>query len=445
MEKPQDSPFARRLERALEELPSALFLIAPDERFVFVNRAAEVLAGRARDGLVGKTIKEALGEGPLGKQFAVIALRARSGSPPVEYALRYELPSGAWFEAGFTAAVVGEAARHAEDCDVVVTGRELHAPKEDLKLRTPGALPAEVEADLRARLRQAERQMARSEKLAAVGQMAAGLVHEINAPLGALSGLVQIMQADARPEDSAGGMLDQMAGELERIRRIAENMLELALSSTGVEAETFAPVDLREVAESVLRLMEPQLKVARVRVEFKEDLSSAGACVLGSADRLKQVVMNLVLNATQAMSPPGEVPVRGGKLFVRLISDKVQPRDLPLRPSRADDLAGKDTQALRVEAVRRAALESAPPWRVGMALVRLEIEDTGPGIPEEILEKICEPFFTTKPRGEGTGLGLSTVEAIVRAHGGVIAAGNAPGGGARFTIRLPTREGSPSP
>jgi signal transduction histidine kinase len=139
------------------------------------------------------------------------------------------------------------------------------------------------------------------------------------------------------------------------------------------------------------------------------------------------------------MSPSDDDERKGGTLTVRLLTDGVTADDLPPRLSRADDLAKKDTQALNIEAIRRAAHGAAPPWREGMGLVRLEIEDTGPGIPDEALPRIFEPFFTTKPRGSGTGLGLSTVEGIVRAHGGAIRAENIPAGGARFTVRLPAR------
>jgi signal transduction histidine kinase len=266
--------------------------------------------------------------------------------------------------------------------------------------------------------------------------MAAGLVHEINNPLGALSGLVQILQMDVPGDDPASGVLSEMSGELERIRKLAEGMLDIARSSAGEGAESFRAVDLRALLGSVLDLMLPQLKIARVKLV--RELGEGGARVLGSEDRLRQVVMNLILNAVQSMSPDGEERPEGGTLTVRLRGDEVTRGDLPPRLTRADDLADKDTRALHVEAIMRAARGAAPPWRAGMPLARIEIEDTGPGIPEEALPRIFEPFYTTKPRGRGTGLGLSTVEAIVRAHGGSVVAENVPGG-ARFTVRIPAR------
>jgi len=424
-----------RLELAMDELPFALFLVDPAGRFAFVNRAAEIASGHRREELVGRQIKESLAGSGLAEPLAVVVERARSGRAPLEYRVAYDLPSGGHFEMGLTAALAAGAPGHREELDVVVVGRDLHAPCEELRLRARSMLPAEVESDLRARLRQVERQMARSEKLVAIGQMAAGFVHEINNPLGALSGLVQMMQMDSPREGPQAAVLAQMSGELDRIRRIAESLLELARTPEGTGAEAFRAVDLAALARDVLELMQPQLRAARVRAGLESHLSSAQ--VLGDPDRLRQLLMNLILNAVQAMSPPGETPPRGGRLTVRLLADRVSEEDLPPRPSRAQDLAGRGEDVLVEEAGRRAATEAAPPWREGLELVRLEVEDTGPGIPAEVMPRLFEPFFTTKPPGRGTGLGLSTAQAIARAHGGTISAANAPGGGAVFTVRLP--------
>jgi PAS domain S-box-containing protein len=422
------------LERATNEAPSGLFVFDGEGKFEFVNRSGESLCGIAAEELRGKTIAEALGAGALSSQLGVIVERARSGKAPLEYEISYALPSGARFDVGFTAALVGESALY-EDGEVVVVARDLHAPAERLKLRTPASLTAEQQADLRNRLRQVERQMARSEKLVAVGQMAAGFVHEINNPLGALSGLIQILQMELDDADPTREMLEEVAGELDRIHRIADSMLELARSSSGEGSEAFAAVNLGELAKSVLRLMGPQLRVARVKHEICVEEGPLWA--LGDADRLKQVLMNLILNAAQAMSPADMTPPPGGKIVLSIAKDIVKAEDLPPRPTRAQDLAGRGPDALREEAGKRVAGEQAPPWKEDLPLVRIEVRDNGPGLPEDRVGRIFEPFFTTKPPGEGTGLGLSTVEAIVRAHGGTVRAYNGEAGGAVFSIRLP--------
>ena len=432
-----------RYDAAADQLPFALFVVDSGERFVYANRAAEILTGRSRRDLVGRSIAEALaedeaGEETLAERLSVIVRRARSGRDPVEYEIAYALPTGARFDVGFTAALVGRAPLDREESDVVVAGRDLHAPGEGIKLRAGSKLSAEAEADLRRRLRQVERQMARSERLMAIGQMAAGFVHEINNPLGALQGLVQILQMDIDEKDPTSEVLADVSGEIGRIERIAEGMLELAKSSGGLGTPGFAPVDVVEVVGPVVRIMTPQLKVRRVKVARADP--DAGAWVLGDADRLRQMLMNLILNASQAMSPGDVHPVRGGTITILVKEDEVSAADLPERPSRAADLAEADHEAIRREVGKRAATDAAPPWREGMKLVRIEVEDSGPGIPEHVLGRIFEPFFTTRSAVGGTGLGLSTSEAIVRAHGGTITAENVEAGGAHFTVRFPACE-----
>jgi len=423
------------IERVADEIPYGLFVVDGDGRLGYVNRAAEVMCGRKGVEVVGREIDEGIGGGALSSQFRVVVDRARSGKAPLEYEISYSLQSGAHFDIGLTASLMGEVTSHREEGQVVVVARDLHAPAERLKLRAPANITAEQQADLRRRLRQAERQMARSEKLVAVGQMAAGFVHEINNPLGALSGLIQVMEMDLDEKDPSREMLEEVAQELDRIHRIADSMLELARSSSGEGSEAFQAVDLDDLVKSVLRLMGPQLRVARVKSEVVVD--GKRPWVYGDPDRLKQVLMNLILNAAQSMSPSDQMPPKGGRVRVAIGGDEVRAEDMPPRPTRAADLAGRDTRALHAEAENRAAGDQAPPWQEGLPLVRIEVSDTGPGIPEDKLARLFEPFFTTKPPGEGTGLGLSTVEAIIRAHGGTITAGNRPEGGAVFSIRLP--------
>lgn len=440
-------PAGDRLARAVEALAPALLVLDADEKFVYANRAAEILVGRPRADLLGRTIEDALGAGGLGESLAVVARRARSGGKAVEYRVAYDLPSGAHFDVGLTATTVETAAaggpvRSAPRgaggtgvSDVVVVGRERHAPAEDLRVREGALLSARQQAELRGLVRQAERQMARSEKLVAVGQMAAGFVHEINNPLGALSGLVQVLQEEMDQDDPASKVLVQMSSELARIHRVAEDMLELARSHAGAGSESFGPVEMNALVCRVLDLMQPQFKVARVKSEHEARLRPAW--VLGDADRLYQVLMNLMLNAVQAMQPSEVHPPPGGRLVVRVLGDAAAKEDLPPRPKRVDDLAGAAAKDIRLEAVLRATGSVAPPWTEGMPLVRVEVQDTGPGVPREIADRLFEPFFTTKPRDQGTGLGLSTAEATVRAHGGSIRVENPQTGGARFVIRLP--------
>jgi signal transduction histidine kinase/CheY-like chemotaxis protein len=249
-------------------------------------------------------------------------------------------------------------------------------------------------------LKQAEARLIHAGKLAAIGQLASGVAHEINNPAMALEAAIAIIgiafdQARARarvtmPEGwipdatiKAVDMALQDAGEaLDRIRRLTGDLRTFARA----DDEVLRPVQLDEVIRISCRLAE---STVRPRAELVVDLQPVPT-VLGSRGRLGQVVTNLLVNAAQAM------------------------------------LESAREQNVIVVSTRVAGDE-----------VLLSIEDSGPGIPVDLRKKIFEPFFTTKPEGVGTGLGLSLVAEIVRAHRGRIEVSTGVRGGARFEIHLP--------
>lgn len=283
----------------------------------------------------------------------------------------------------------------------IAAGKETHVPVEGTAELARLAVSfnemqkqlLEEKQELRARLAELERATAelgaaqqslvRSEKLASVGRLAAGIAHEIGNPLSAISGLVELVESgDLAPEEQRE-FLGRVRKETERINRIIRDLLDFARSEpTAHEAD--ATCDLVEVVEDAVRLVGPQADLRQVTLErrFEEDVPRAA----GSAARLAQVVLNLLLNA-------------------------------------ADAIGGEGT--IRLEVSRDGE------W------VALVVQDTGPGIPAAILEDIFEPFVTTKPPGEGTGLGLAVCQTLVEQLGGTIEAENAEEGGARFTVRLP--------
>jgi signal transduction histidine kinase len=225
------------------------------------------------------------------------------------------------------------------------------------------------------------RRMVQVEKMAALGRMAAGIVHEVNNPLSAILGLTEVLlrRPDTRPESLP--TLLKIDAEVRRIKVLMVNMLGFSRGTLPA----MGPVELRQVAEETLALADPELRRRRVAacVEAAPDLPPA----LGDAHALKQVLFNLVLNAAQAIDG------RGGHVWLRL-----------------EEAGGR----LQVEAA-----------------------DDGPGVPPEIADRIFEPFFTTKPEGQGTGLGLFTSAEIVRRHGSRIWVESRPGGGAVFGFDLP--------
>jgi PAS domain S-box-containing protein len=222
----------------------------------------------------------------------------------------------------------------------------------------------------------------RSEKLAALGTLAAGLAHELNNPIGIMSSRIELMLTDdAGLSEEAREDLRVLHRQAQRVARITQGLLSFARRSPADPA----PVDLNHVVSETLMLVERQLAKAGVRVTV--DLAPDLPAVLGDADALQQVVLNLVTNARDALAEGGELRVASG----------VRPAD--------------------------------------PTVVQLTVEDSGPGIAPEHLTHVFDPFFTTK--ATGTGLGLSITHGIVREHRGAIDVQSTPGTGTRFVLSFP--------
>ncbi|MET0339478.1 MAG: ATP-binding protein [Polyangiales bacterium] len=256
--------------------------------------------------------------------------------------------------------------------------RELREDKRALETRL-----RELEETARA-LRATQDQLIRSEKLAGVGRLAAGVAHEIGNPLAAILGFVQLLQLGGLPEAEARDFLARIRSETERIHHIIRDLLGYARlpPSEGAAVET---ADLARVADEAVALVAPQKDLRRITLERR--VHGERFDVRGSAHELTQIALNLLLNAADAVG--GE-----GHILVELTREG-------------------DTCALGVS-------------------------DSGPGIAEEIRAHLFEPFATTKPQGQGTGLGLAVCHAIVARLGGSIEGENLPHRGARFTVRLPS-------
>jgi signal transduction histidine kinase len=224
-----------------------------------------------------------------------------------------------------------------------------------------------------------------SEKVAAMGSLLAGVAHELNNPLTVILGSVQLLRLFAKDPEALARRVDSIGGAAHRCVRIVRNFLSLARQRPPERTD----VRLHDVLQGAVELLAYELRLddVEVAVDIPKDLPILSA----DPHQLHQVLVNLITNAHQAMrrSP--------------------QPRRIAL-----------------------TARHDAPRGRV-----RLEVTDTGPGVPQALQAKIFEPFFTTKPTGEGTGLGLSLCRGMIEEHGGTIEHDNEPGRGSRFTIELP--------
>jgi signal transduction histidine kinase len=242
-----------------------------------------------------------------------------------------------------------------------------------------------------------ERRLRQTEKLAAVGRLAAGLAHEIGAPLHVIRGRAETMLRREQEPEVRRRNLGIIVEQIGRITLIVRNLLEFSRRREPQVQD----VDLAAVAERVLELLEGEFARAAIRVVRE---GSGPALIRGDPHLLHQVVLNIVLNAVQAL----------------------------------ESVPGKRELAVRFD---EGALDGVHPGEY-VAAVALEVEDSGPGIPEDVLPQIFEPFFTTRTGGQGTGLGLAVAVGIVEEHGGRIEAANRRGpdgapAGAVFRVLLP--------
>jgi len=234
-------------------------------------------------------------------------------------------------------------------------------------------------------LQQAQEGLIRSEKMVTVGRLAAGLAHELGNPLGAVLGFVHLLRDSDLPESTRLDFLQRMENELSRMDAIIRALLDFARpAKTKPEA-----VDLNQIVADGLALTEVQKW--RQGLEVTSEAAPELPPARGEANRLTQVLLNLLANAGQAMSGRGRLTVATGR--------------------KGDE-------------------------------VFMTVSDNGPGIAEEDLPHIFEPFFTRKEPGQGTGLGLSVSLSIVESFGGRIEVQSQPDQGATFTVFLPIWEES---
>jgi two-component system NtrC family sensor kinase len=230
--------------------------------------------------------------------------------------------------------------------------------------------------------RRTQAQLFQAEKMSAIGQLVGGMAHEINNPLASILVNMELLLAEST-DPAQLETLQAVKAETDRAAQIVRNLLTY-LRGQGSER---ALIDLRDAVQGAVALRKNQL--ANQQIEVLVDLPAEPVPVWGNKVNLQQVLMNLLINAEQAIRSAGG----RGKVWIRLTAT--------------------DQEA------------------------SLTVDDDGPGIPPDSLTRIFDPFYTTKPEGEGTGLGLSVSAGIVSDHGGTIYARERPGGGARFLIGLP--------
>jgi PAS domain S-box-containing protein len=346
------------LEKLLDHANAPIVVIGRDRELRVVNRAFLSMTGRVRDELLGRDFVTLLPE-PERARILPVFLRALRGEPTTNFEVRVERQTG-----GLARLAINTASILASDGGVegvIAIGRDL------------------------TEVRELEEQVIQAEKLATLGQLAAGVVHELNNPLTSISVYGEHLlrkgaQSGSDPADLE--KLRRIVESADRILKFTRDLVTYARPST----EDSSLVAIREVLEQSLSFCEHVVSDASARVVRRYE--DADAVVHAVKGQLHQVFINLITNACHAL------PDSNGEIVL-------------------------------------ATFTSSD------GLVHVRVEDNGHGIPAHQRDRIFEPFFSTKGEGKGTGLGLSIVRNIVQQHGGSIAVHERDGGGTAFEIRLP--------
>ncbi len=346
--------FARRL---VESFPDLIFVVDAERRFTFVSPKVEEVLGYNTQETIGTIFGERT---HLEERSAVLAvfedlLQGKRKFSSIEFRVRHK--QGEWRRLRCHFSPLFDVNGKIEG--VVISGRDITEVK------------------------RLEEQLIQAEKLAAMGQMLAGVAHELNNPLTAILGASELLRDRPGIDDNIKRQLEMTYRQARRAARIVQNLLEFSRPASPQKKA----LDLNAVVDRTLQLHEHSLRRNSIQVDFHP--APGIPPTVGDANQLIQVFLNLVGNAEQAIRevrPSGRIQIRLGQRASRIF---------------------------------------------------VTFQDDGAGIKPDVLPKIFDPFFTTKRPGGGTGLGLSICMSIVREHGGDMEVESLPAGGAAFTVFLP--------
>jgi two-component system NtrC family sensor kinase len=350
----QQQEFARRL---IDSFPDLIFVVDPERRYTFVSPRFKEVLGYEPSEVIGLTFGERSHSDDRPAMIALFddLIAGKQNFASIEVRSRHK--QGEWRSLKCNFSPLFNEAGKIEG--VVISGRDVTEVK------------------------RLESQLIQAEKLAAMGQMLAGVAHELNNPLTAILGASELLRDRQGVDDNTKRQLEMTHRQARRAARIVQNLLEFSRPASPQKKA----LDLNLVIDRTLQLHEHSLRRNNVEVEFQ---SVPGfPLIVGDANQLIQIFLNLISNAEQAIREvrqSGRIQIRLGHTGNRVFAT---------------------------------------------------VQDDGVGIKPEALPKLFDPFFTTKRPGGGTGLGLSICMSIVREHGGNIEASSLPAGGAAFTVSLP--------
>jgi PAS domain S-box-containing protein len=377
-----------RLSSILDGSPFPTFVIDNQRKVILWNRACESLTSMAREEVLGKTLDwSRFYREPGHASLAELVLELDE-----EELLKRE-----------SSRMVRPFRTHPEAFEVVermwIGGEERILHVVATRLRDPsgkviGAIQSAQDITDKERL---ERQLQHAQKMEALGTLAGGMAHEFNNILAAIQAYVQIMLMSVEKEHPLKEYLEEIKESCDRAANLTHKMLTFARLDGGEKI----PVKINQVVESVHQLLRQTIPP---QIEIESELQGGLPFILAEFNQLEQVLLNLGLNARDAMPQGGKI-----KFITRLV-----------------DL---DEAFCRVY-----------PWAKPGKYVEVSVEDTGEGMAPDVLERVFEPFFTTKEPGKGTGLGLSIAYSIVKDHNGYIIGESHPGWGSRFRVFFPIFE-----
>lgn len=358
-EKVQLSEKARMAERHLASvIESANDLVVSTDaegRIISWNTAAERISGFRVDAVRGRLLAELCNPAQRDAMTTIIGRLVKSGAVQLQE-LSLVARSGGLVPVDWSCSPIRDYANKVSG--VVAVGRDL------------------------TERRAFEQHIFQSEKLAALGVMAGGIAHELRNPLSVSFSAAQFMLDSSHDPAFQKECVSKIIDGIQRSSGIIENLLRFARPAPSDQVEV---INLVTLVQETVKLLTPQAKIQKIKI-FENYPASPFVPISGNTSLLQQVVMNLILNAYQAMPAGGQIKI----------------------------------------AVRREATEAV-----------VKVGDTGCGIPHANLGRVFDPFFTTQPVGKGTGLGLSICHTIVKQHGGVIEVDSLEGQGSTFTVRFP--------
>jgi len=349
------------LEEILANSEDAIIRMDTGGRVRVWNRGAEKMFGYTSGGAVGKNVNDLIM--PTGREsrreMAMTVRELRRRGSILDHHTRRVRKDGQPIDVSLSQTVIQDASGMSLGCTLIIRDVTHH--------------------------KTLEKQLLRSERLAAAGRLAAGIAHEINNPIGIVLNRLDCLNLDDIEDSAENTLRDDLRvirDQTERVGEVARRLLSLSRD----EPDVIEPLDLNELVGRVIHFLEPGLVKKSLRVDW--DLASDLPLLQASHNGIETVILNLLLNAVDASPEEGEISV-----------------------------------VTHAEEDGRA--------------VKLQVSDAGPGIEEELLERIFEPFFTTKEGPRGTGLGLAVTRSAAQSHGGDVTVQSEPGVGSCFTVTLP--------